>query len=261
MIIESVDIKYYCYNSFSSNSIDGVVHIKSLPYLSIVQSKTGSYGINLDDGKDFYTGDGNFFIAPSINVQTITHFLNKDKNVFTARYMFLDVLINKKYKLDDVFDIPLILSDEQNSALDKLFDTYEASEHICDKMQCIYIIIKYLMDISVEKSKHRNKDIYPLIEYIRTNYSKEISVQTMANVLKMSESNLFTTFKKSTGMSPIKFINNYRLSIASDLLLQTDESVKSIAEQVGINDQFYFSKLFKAKYSVSPQKYRNIKLY
>ena len=59
-------------------------------------------------------------------------------------------------------------------------------------------------------------------------------------------------------MSPIKYLNNYRLSVASDLLTKTNDSVKTIAEKVGINDQFYFSKLFKAKYFKSPQQYRKI---
>lgn len=258
MRIESIDIKFFYYNGFSTNSNDGVVHIKSLPYLSIVQSKVGSYSIKLDNGKEYQTGDGNSFIAPSIATQKITHFLNKNQSLFTARYMFLDVIVNKKYRFDDVFDMPVIMDKNSNKIFDALFDEYESAECICDKMRCLYSIIKHLINISAEKSVFRNKEIYPLVEFIRENYMKAITVSEMANILKMSESNLYAVFKKATGISPIKYLNNYRLSVASDLLVQTNDSIKNVAEKVGINDQFYFSKLFKAKYFEAPQQYRKI---
>ena len=256
MKIDSIDIKYSYYGGFSMNSNDGMVHIKSLPYLSIVQSKVGSYGIKLDDGNEYPTGQGNFFIAPSMVTQTITHFLNKEINTFTARYIFLDVIVNKKYHLDDILDLPVVIDENSNRTFDKLFDEYESAETVCDKMISLYGIIKHLISISSEKPVFRNEEIYPLIEFIAANYTRDISVCEMAGILKISESNLYAVFKKNTGVSPVKYLNNYRLSVASNLLTETDDSIKNIAEKVGIGDQFYFSKLFKAKYNKSPQEYR-----
>lgn len=258
MQIESVDINYSYFDGFSMDTNDGMVHIKSLPYLSIVQSKVGSYGIKLDDENEYLTGDGNFFIAPSMTSQKITHFLNKSQNLFTARYMFLDIIINKKYHLDDIMDLPIIIDKKSNKIFDSLFDEYESTEDICEQMICLYSIIKHLINLSCEKTIFRNKEIYPLIEFIRTNYTKNIAISDMANILNMSESNLYAVFKKHTGISPVKYLNDYRLSVASVLLSKTNDTIKNIAEKVGINDQFYFSKLFKNKYALSPQQYRKI---
>lgn len=86
---------------------DGRVDIKQLPYLSVVQSKVGSYGISLDGGAERFTGDGGFFIAPSVKLQKITHLLNKETDTFCARYIFLGVTVNRKYRLDDLYDFPL----------------------------------------------------------------------------------------------------------------------------------------------------------
>lgn len=261
MKIESMDIKHYSFSGFSSSSNNNLVHIKQLPYLSIVQSKIGSYGIKLDNGDEYFTGEGAFFIAPSHVTQIITHFTNKEINQFTARYVFLDVIINNTYHLDDVFDFPAVTDKESSAIFNKDFDEYEASDNICDRMCCLYNIIKHLLQISTEKISYRNDAIYPVIEFIKTDYMKCISVCEMADVIKMSESNLYAVFKKSTGSSPIKYLNEYRLSVACELLHHTDNSIKSIAEKVGIPDQFYFSKLFKSKYSMSPQQYRKMKLY
>ena len=48
--------------------------------------------------------------------------------------------------------------------------------------------------------------------------------------------------------------------VACGLLLRTDDSVKCIAEKVGIPDQFYFSRLFSARYGASPARYRKARL-
>lgn len=259
--IESIDIKYYNFSGFTSTLNDGIVHIKQLPYLSIVQSKVGSYGIKLDKENECYTDEGDFFIAPSHITQKITHFVNKEISRFTARYVFLDVIVNDKYHLDDIFDFPVVTDKESSAIFNNYFDEFESSDNACDRMCCLYSMIRHLLKIATEKDSYRNHAIYPVIEFIKTNYTKNIGVQEMADVVKMSESNLYAVFKKATGSSPIKYLNQYRLSIACELLQKTDQSIKEIAEKVGIPDQFYFSKLFKAKYSISPQQYRKINLY
>lgn len=78
----------------------------------------------------------------------------------------------------------------------------------------------------------------------------------MADILNMSESNLYAVFRKTVGTSPIKYLNDYRPTVAGKLIWQTNESICAISEIAGIKDQFYFSRLFKAKYTVSPQSCR-----
>ena len=254
--IESIDFMYYYYGGFSSQTNDGLRHIKSLPHLSIVQSKIGSYQIQLDNGPAAKTGDGNFFVAPSLVTQKITHFQNKDSGLFEARYIFLDIIVNHKYHFDDIFDVPVIIDGNIGKVFDRDFDDYENAECVCDKMRCLYNIAKHLLEISALKKFCRNDNIYPLIEFIKANYAEQITAATMAKILNISESNLYAVFKKSTGISPVKYLNEYRLAVAAAQLMQTNDSIKSIAESVGVEDQFYFSKLFKAKYHTSPQQYR-----
>ena len=67
----------------------------------------------------------------------------------------------------------------------------------------------------------------------------------MANIMNMSESNLYAVFKKITETTPVQYLNNYRLSTASERLINSNDSIANISESVGIADQFYFSKLFK----------------
>ena len=66
-------------------------------------------------------------------------------------------------------------------------------------------------------------------------------------------------FKETTGESPISYLIRVRLVKACGLLAGNGASVREIARQVGYEDAYYFSKLFKKYYGVSPMEYRRMK--
>ena len=74
MEISKLDLEYFYKSGFTSDSFDGIRHIKTLPYLSVVQATEGSYDIQLGNGAHFNTGDSGFFIAPSHIQQVITRY-------------------------------------------------------------------------------------------------------------------------------------------------------------------------------------------
>ncbi len=63
-------------------------------------------------------------------------------------------------------------------------------------------------------------------------------------------------FKAVSGLPPQQFLIQCRLQQAASLLVGTGETVGVIAERVGIGNEFYFSRLFKAKYRIPPLEYR-----
>ena len=76
--------------------------------------------------------------------------------------------------------------------------------------------------------------------------------------LCMSYSNFRTMFKKYTGISPAKFIMNYKMLKAKELLTYTDMPVKEVATGSGINNAEYFSTLFKRETGLSPLDWREL---
>lgn len=97
-----------------------------------------------------------------------------------------------------------------------------------------------------------------VLAHIEANLCADTTVASLAEIAHMSESNFYAAFRKQFGSSPIAYINYYRISIASQLLKSTDDSISSIAEQVGFHDPLYFSKLFRRTHELSPRKYREI---
>ncbi|MBQ7363671.1 MAG: helix-turn-helix transcriptional regulator [Clostridia bacterium] len=260
-LVESIDISRYHYSKFTSSFPDEAPHVQNLPFLCIVQSKEGRYGISLGDGEEKKTLEGGFYIAPSFVIQRLRHLVNPNSRSFSGRYLFLDVIVNKRYRLEDIYDFPSVTNENESHIFDAHFDRYDAAESVCERMQIIYSILCDLIRISIERPISKNMEIYPLVEYIHEHYSENISVRDMAEILKTSESNLYVIFKRATGTSPIKFLSDVRLSVACGMLHQGGRSIAEIAESVGIPDQFYFSRLFKQRYGLSPVQYRKKKMW
>ncbi len=83
----------------------------------------------------------------------------------------------------------------------------------------------------------------------------EFSVATLAENMGQSQSALLKKVKSLTGLSVAELIKDIRLSVAANLLIQSDQ-VASVAYSVGFNDRKYFSKEFKKKFGVNPTQYR-----
>ena len=96
----------------------------------------------------------------------------------------------------------------------------------------------------------------PVIEYIEKNYPFSISVSDLAQQAHISESGLYFLFKKSYGISPIAYLNRYRVSLAAERLKTSNETIANIAYSVGVADPFYFNKMFHKVYQTSPQNFR-----
>lgn len=84
----------------------------------------------------------------------------------------------------------------------------------------------------------------------------DISLDEVCAVLGVSNSYFSSVFKKEAGKSFISYLTDYRMDIAAEMILNTDEKSYTIAEKVGYLDANYFSYVFKKKFGVSPSKYR-----
>lgn len=95
-----------------------------------------------------------------------------------------------------------------------------------------------------------------ILQYIRKNYQKNITNETIAGYFGYHPNYLNSLVLQNTGSSMHQYLLEYRVNLAVDLLQSTDLSVIKIAEEVGIPDNKHFSKLFKNKVGLAPTAYR-----
>lgn len=93
-------------------------------------------------------------------------------------------------------------------------------------------------------------------EYMERNYLKTLSLKELAKHIAVSVPLLSLEFKKSFGTSPGACLQDIRLRHALYYLGDLNLSIEEVAKRCGFADPFYFSRLFRRKYGVSPREYR-----
>lgn len=94
------------------------------------------------------------------------------------------------------------------------------------------------------------------LKYMVTHLTRPITISTLSAMAGLSSARFFELFKTATGDTPLNWIIQARMRIAADLLAGSELQIKEIADRVGYEDQFYFSRLFKAVYGIAPSGYR-----
>lgn len=94
------------------------------------------------------------------------------------------------------------------------------------------------------------------MDFIRNNYRSEVKIGEIAEYIGINRCYLARNFKKETDMTPKEYLINYRMERAALALTGSDTPISQVATSVGYPDQMAFSKAFKKKYGVGPQRYR-----
>ncbi len=94
-----------------------------------------------------------------------------------------------------------------------------------------------------------------VIEFIQAHYSNKISISELAGHVYLSEKYLSAIFKEETGIPIQRYIVNYRLNKACDMMKDKRLSIGDISRSVGYEDPLLFSRMFKKLKGVSPRLY------
>jgi signal transduction histidine kinase/AraC-like DNA-binding protein len=116
------------------------------------------------------------------------------------------------------------------------------------------------VDTALERNRRLSDEAQRLVRramaYIHTHYAEPISRTDLARHVALSEDYLTACFRKELGVTPIAYLNRYRVSQAKQLLAGTGKSVTEIALEVGFSDSGYFSRVFRREVGLSPEAYR-----
>ena len=108
-----------------------------------------------------------------------------------------------------------------------------------------------------DKSTHGNDIVNIVTHFFDENIERRLTLKEIADFSGLSPSRLSTVFKERTGHSPLNYFNFVKIRKACDLLDNTKMKLNQISLKLGIDDQYYFSRLFSKIMGVSPKAYRN----
>ncbi|MDQ5929228.1 MAG: hypothetical protein QG594_1006 [Bacteroidota bacterium] len=94
------------------------------------------------------------------------------------------------------------------------------------------------------------------INYMKTHLNQLLSIEILANQACYSISRYSELFKQKTGYAPIQFFIRLKIQKSCEYLYFTNLTIKEICKEVGFEDPYYFSRMFKKQLGLSPSAYR-----
>ena len=207
------------------------------------------YAEFLYNGKSIYACEGDLiYISYQTKYQSIWHG-DPDIEWYSVNFDF-----NSKYAFYDYrFQI---LKNYPPDIFEKMYKTYADSPMI--SVSCFY----RLLDDIYNKMKSTPQTaaysmIEPALRFMEKNYQQRISVKTLANLCKVSESGFFKLFKKETGVTPIAYKHNIMIQHSVELLSNTSMPIEEISSAAGFPSSNYFRKVFFRLTGKMPGEFRS----
>ena len=102
----------------------------------------------------------------------------------------------------------------------------------------------------------RDPVLAPAMKAIHGHPGRRWTVEDLARETAVSRSSLDARFREVLGLSPIRYVNAWRMRVAQDLLATTEMTVAAIARRIGYESEEAFSRAFKQAHRQSPSVWR-----
>ncbi len=151
-----------------------------------------------------------------------------------------------------------------NRILEAVSDGRSVMQRMADMMlaQLLYMLSAETVRTleNTQPSATENEKLFRLreaLKYIRAHYTSTIELNDLTECCGISKQHLIRLFRKETGMTPIRYVNYYRMSRARLLIRDhPDLHIEEIAREMGYGNPHYFSRLFTSVIGQTPSQCR-----
>lgn len=155
------------------------------------------------------------------------------------------------YHLEHLPAVIQSCEDEQD-AFYKIFQEFMfcSDKFLCSRAELIKLIVR------LAETEDTQGFAYRIKTYLERKYTKDISLNELAQMEGITPEHLCRVFKKTYGISPVSYLVRVRLFHVRRLLLSTDLSAEEIIAQCGFASTSYFYSVFKKNFKMSPGEFR-----
>lgn len=129
-------------------------------------------------------------------------------------------------------------------------DKLPGFEQVCHgllQVLLVYISRKQNLSVISDSSFQLSKECALAKRYIDSNYSQNITLDSLAEITHINKFYLAHSFTECVGQSPINYLTDRRLEACKGLLVSSNLSVAQVATSVGFSSQSYFSQIFRKR--------------
>ena len=132
---------------------------------------------------------------------------------------------------------------------------------MCAALNIMQILNELLRETGLPESlaivpPHRKNQVDAINEYLSLNFSRNVSIDEIAELQHLSASHLRRIYRAAMGITITDYLRSLRQFHARKLLVTTDMTLEKIARQCGYGSGFAFSLAFKHCYGIAPGLYR-----
>lgn len=172
---------------------------------------------------------------------------NDEKNSMLAKEILEQTMIT----IHNYFNVNLVIT-----VGNFVTSPYKLSESylVAKKMQNDITDTEKLLMYDYTKCQGHKHEVINLVKlYIQENINEKLSLNEVAMEFNFSPGYLSQLFSENAGEGFVEYITNLRIDLSKDLLLNTDKKIYEISNELGFENAFYFSKVFKKVVGVSPR--------
>ena len=164
---------------------------------------------------------------------------------------------NNNFKLQKVtFDS----SEEKIELFKKILVSFGDDEKTFQTLSLFYgVLSEVVPTLKCGETKPIDPRISEAVDFIEKHYTEHITVEKLALEANMSTSRFFPCFKSALGVTPVDYLNHYRIGKAIVMIANHPEiSVDEVSDAVGFESSTYFRRVFKVITGKNPRDYRKL---
>lgn len=211
-------------------------------------------------GKEYQVGKNQFFILPA--GEPHIYGANESWTIYWVHFRGYHAAI-----FADGMQTPQNINVALNSRIrdrisifEEILSTLHSGQDIEDLRYASSLLHYFLASMRYlglyRRAEGTSDTIEAAIHFMQENIENRITLQDVLDYIGYSQSHFSVIFKKKTGESPIAYFNRLKIEYACKLLKETDLKINQICYKIGIEDPFYFSRLFSKTIGMSPTEYR-----
>lgn len=174
-----------------------------------------------------------------------------------SKFVCFNFDINEQKSLSLPMYMPKII----NTNIRKIISGFTPNHILPDghSREEVTVILNYVLYelINSFNAESHNGYVEKAISFINTHLSEKISLNSVSEHLKLSKEYTSALFKKEMGIGITDYINKRKMLYAKEMLDSAEStSLPEIAESLGFDNYYYFSRLFKKHFGLSPMQYK-----
>ncbi|WP_300382453.1 AraC family transcriptional regulator [Clostridium sp.] len=171
-------------------------------------------------------------------------------------YYIADEYIDDDSYMNSIFELSVSNYDEILKSLEELIEMSSRHKLISKvnlQIQTALFLREIFTDYNYKRNLSEKEFTLEISKFISENYMKEITLSTLSERYGEKSNRISYLFNKYLNIRPIDYLIQCRMAV-SYRLLNEGFSVKEVSKKVGYNDEFYFSRIFKKSFGVTPSR-------